>query len=402
VSDAPRPEDRPQGVDVPARRPWFGALVVILVVLCLTGGGTALFLAQRHRPPVTVPDFVGLSRDAAVGRATAAGLTLLQQGSGRDPGQGETIEQQSPRPGATVERGDVVRVTFGSQSSQSPAIPVPDVVGKAQTEAVDSLFAAGLQPGALRLDQTSGGTPGSVTRQQPAAGSTSTPGAVVDLWIAGSRLVTVPDLTGLTTEAAQAAAKAAGVTLQILTESTDEGPPGLVFKQQPAGGGSLPAGTQMVAVVNGATSESSTETAAVPPLYETLAPTLPFALLYPTTLPQGMSLAQSQTNPRHVVGADGQVGCEITYLDATRPDVGLSLLEGNWFERGVADATTVDVRGFAASLGRTGSTVLLTWEEAGVAYGVQGTGLDEADLVAFANGLRPATAGRSTTTTAGP
>ena len=397
MSDVPRLEDRTQGVDVPARRPWFGALVVILVVLCLTGAGTALFLSQRHHPSVTVPDFVGLSREAAVSQATAAGLTLLQQGSGQDSGKDETIEQQSPRPGATAERGDVVRVTFGFQS---PAISVPDVVGKPQTAAVDDLFAAGLQPGALRLDQTSGGTPGSVTRQQPSAGSASTPGAVIDLWIAGSRSVTVPDLTGLTTEAAQAAARAAGVTLQILTENTDEGPPGLVFKQQPAGGGSLPAGTKMVAVVNGATSDSSTKTATVPPVYQTLAPTLPFALLYPTILPAGMSITQSQTNPRRVVGMDGQVGCEITYVDATRPDVRLSLLEGNWFERGVADSTTVDVRGFAASLGTVGATVMLTWEEAGVAYGVQGTGLDEADLVAFANGLRPATTGPSPTTAA--
>jgi hypothetical protein len=111
-----------------------------------------------------------------------------------------------------------------------------------------------------------------------------------------------------------------------------------------------------------------------------------------------MSLEQSPTNPRRVVGADGQAGCEITYTDSTRPEAKLSLLQGNWFERGVGDATTVDVRGFPASLGTVGATVLLTWVEAGVAYGTQSTGLAEADLVAFANGLRPVNATTPSTT----
>ena len=369
---------------------------MILVALCIAGAGSALFVSQRHRPPVTVPELIGLSEDAAVAQATAARVTLLQQGSGQSPAPTETVVQQSPQPGTTVERGAIVRVTFGTPL---PSVSVPDVVGKLQADAVDALFAAGLQPGALRIDETAGGAPGAVTRQQPAAGSPSATGGVIDLWIAGSPTVKVPDLTGLTAEAAHAAAAATGLTVQVLTESTDEGPPGLVFKQQPAAGGSLPAGTQMVAVINGSTTASSAGVVDVPPSYAVLAPTLPFPLLFPTSLPVGMTLDQSPTNPRHVVGADGEVGCEIRYVNASRPEVGLSLLEGNWFERGVADATTVDVRGFPAALGTAGATVLLTWEEAGVAYGVQSTGLAEAELVAFANGLRSATTGPFPTTT---
>ena len=345
---------------------------------------------------MAVPDLLGLSLDEAVTKATAAGVTLLQQGSGQSPVPGETVVRQAPQAGSTVERGALVRVTFGSPL---PQVTVPDVVGKEQAAAVDALLAAGLQPGALRPDDASGGAPGTVARQQPAAGSPSAAGGVIDLWIAGARAVAVPDLTGLTPEAAQAAAAAAGLTVQILTESTDEVLPGLVFKQQPAAGGSLPIGTQMVAVVNGSAADPSNGDVDVPPFYAALAPTVPFPLLFPTVLPVGMSLEQSPTNPRRVVGADGQLGCEIKYIVPSRPEVGLSLLQGNWFERGVDDATTVDVRGFPGSLGTVGTATLLIWDEAGIAYGVQSTGLAEADLVAFANGLRPVTTGPSSSTT---
>ena len=357
-----------------------------LVVLVVALAGSALFISQRHRPEVAVPDLMGLSLDEAVTKATAAGVTLLQQGSEQTPVPGDTVVRQSPQAGSTVERGGLVRVTFGSPL---PQVRVPDVVGKPQAEAVDALLAAGLQPGALRMDDGSGGTPGTIARQQPAAGSSDAVGGMIDLWIAGGRAVTVPDLTGLTADAAQAAAAAAGLAVRILTESTDEGLPGLVFKQQPAAGGSLPTGTQMVAVVNGAAAGSSDGAPEVPPFYAALAPTVPFPLLFPTVLPVGMSLEQSPTNPRRVVGADGQLGCEIRYIVPSRPEVGLSLLQGNWFERGVDSPTTVDVRGFPASLATVGATVLLTWEEGGIAYGAQSTGLTEADLVAFANGLRP-------------
>jgi beta-lactam-binding protein with PASTA domain len=79
---------------------------------------------------------------------------------------------------------------------------------------------------------------GNVLYQDPASGTGTVAGTAVDLTVSkGTRPVPVPDLNGLSYDAAQAAITAAGMLLGVLDEeSSDTIPAGQVIRQNPAAG----------------------------------------------------------------------------------------------------------------------------------------------------------------------
>jgi hypothetical protein len=85
----------------------------------------------------------------------------------------------------------------------------------------------------------------------------------------------------------------------------------------------------------------------------------------------------------------GAQGFEVAYTDPARPDVRLSLLEGDWFDPGLDRSTTVDVRGYAATLGAAADATVLVWSENGTMYAISAVGLQEQELLSVARGLLP-------------
>jgi serine/threonine-protein kinase len=131
-------------------------------------------------------------------------------------------------------------------------VTVPDVTGMALEDAHQALTAAGLQVGALTPDATATSTPqGTVLSQAPAAGEEVDEGSAVDLVVAGSGDVVVPDLTGLSQADAEAAIAAAGLVLEtVLQDYSDEVPAGSVVEQTPAAGSTVPQGTAVTISVS--------------------------------------------------------------------------------------------------------------------------------------------------------
>lgn len=406
------PVHRPPGPDplpLPSRRPLGGLLNVVLAVLIVAVVVVAAVTLLTGDETVTVPDLVGRSLSEAEATAESVGLTLevtATDGSAR-------VVAQDPSAGTVVTKGSGVEVTV---ALPEVTVTVPDVLGMSTTDARQALEAAGLHVGALHADPSSRAAAGSVSRQSPDPGATNPAGSTVDLWLAESSNIQVPDLSGLSQAEADAAARRAGLTLQVLTEVTDEVLPGQVFRQSPKAGAQVVPGSVVAVVVNGAPGASAPDTGTqvatttpvpvqgepasgeppgtggvtvpVPAVYEALAAAFPFPVLYPATT-GGLVIDPAAGNPRQVTDQGGSLAFEVRYIDGARPGAGLRLIEGGFFELGIDEATTVDVRGYPASLGATGTSVVLSWQEGPTPYMIAAEGLDAAQVVAFAGGLIP-------------
>ena len=152
-------------------------------------------------PLVTVPRLAGRTVEDA--RATLARINLQVGAVAELAGSGApgTIVRQSPQPGFPVLEGSSVRVWIvparvAAQPRDTPVaamvVRVPSVVGRTVEDARETLSAAGLAVGAV--DEAPGtGRPGTVRRQQPAAGSAMLPNSRVRLWLVPVQVATRPD-----------------------------------------------------------------------------------------------------------------------------------------------------------------------------------------------------------------
>lgn len=381
-------------LDIPRRRPpgaMIAAAAAAILILAAAAAGVAFVLRTGD---VVAPDLRGLTLQKAADAAQAADVGLLARGDTETATA--LVMSQDPAPETEMRSGAVVRVTLAAPPA---LVTVPDARGLTTERARALLAASQLRPGALREDAEAAGPQGVVTRQEPAPGTELPAGASVSLWVTGAATVALPELSGLTREEAEAAASAAGFSVRFLTEVTDEVLPGLVFEQSPRAGTRVAPGSQIVAIINGGSPGSGPGTsaggggetnAAAPAVFEALARSYSFPVLYPTFLPHGLQLLPAPDNPGHRTGPADTQGFVATYVAADDPGRTLSLLEGDWFDPGLEGPTTVDVRGLAADLEASGGAVVLVWTELGARYALSSTGIPQSDVLAVATGLRVA------------
>ncbi|WP_291314492.1 Stk1 family PASTA domain-containing Ser/Thr kinase [Corynebacterium sp. UBA2622] len=144
----------------------------------------------------------------------------------------------------------------GGDQTQAPAqetmVEVPDLKGKTREDAVSTLERMGLQVAVN--DTPSPDVPrGEVLGTNPTAGSQLRPGTLVTVSVSSGRELTdVPDITGLTPQAAAQALADANLELstQIRKEHSEDVPEGVIISQNPAGGSQLSKGSQVSVVVS--------------------------------------------------------------------------------------------------------------------------------------------------------
>jgi serine/threonine-protein kinase len=131
-------------------------------------------------------------------------------------------------------------------------VSVPDVTGQPQEAAQRQLNTAGLKAGVVYVpsDQPQG----TVVSQSPAAGTTAKRGTRIQLNVSlgpnAGALKAVPDVVGLTPQAASMRLTAAGFKVQRLTQTvSSQSQNGMVVDEQPAGGRKVPAGTTVTIYV---------------------------------------------------------------------------------------------------------------------------------------------------------
>lgn len=116
-------------------------------------------------------------------------------------------------------------------------VTVPDVAGKSQSEATQSLQDAGLRLGTVSEVDDAEAPAGTVLKQEPAAGASVDEGSSVDLTVSqGREAAIVPDVTGMKKSEAESALAAAGFVPQSTLEYDLQTPTGLVMAQLPAAG----------------------------------------------------------------------------------------------------------------------------------------------------------------------
>jgi len=124
---------------------------------------------------------------------------------------------------------------------------VPSVVGLEQAQADSAITAAGFKVGSVGTTQTTNAADvGKVVAQDPPANAQARPGSPINIVVSGGqKLISVPNVTGMTEADAQSALKAAGLTAQSTSGSSQTVPKGTVISQAPSAGEQVPSGTSV-------------------------------------------------------------------------------------------------------------------------------------------------------------
>jgi eukaryotic-like serine/threonine-protein kinase len=183
-------------------------------------------------PKTTVPSVVGEQVARALSDLQDAKLKGKQVTVDSGKPQGQVISQ-SPKAGASVAEGTSIKLNV----SKGPTpVAVPNVVGSTYDTASSILQAKGFA--VRRTDVKSDQPKDTVIGMTPTAGTLQPPGAIINLTVSkGPTTSTVPDVTTLSQNDAQAQLKASGFGVHIVTQPvTDPSQDGIVQTQDPPGG----------------------------------------------------------------------------------------------------------------------------------------------------------------------
>jgi PASTA domain len=152
-------------------------IAVIVGVLVLIGGGIIMMGGDAK-----VPSLISLSLDGAKAVLKDKNLklgTVTEKLTGNHPIG--TVIGQKPEANTTVEENSAVDVVIEDEPVPEPSsISVPSVIGQTKKEAAGILSSQGLKLGKVHERRT-GGTPGIVLSQKPAANSKVAPGTTIEL-----------------------------------------------------------------------------------------------------------------------------------------------------------------------------------------------------------------------------
>ncbi len=204
----------------------------------LTDGGTVTVFVSRGPPPVPVPDVTGLSEADANLALAAEGFVVEIVPTFDENVAAGLVLRTDPAANTNAPPDSPVQLVV----SAGPApVPVPDVAGATFDEAVATLANARL--GATRVDEFSDTVEnGTVIRTDPAAGTELDRDSTVTVVVSrGPEPVAVPDVEGMSVEAASAALRQLG----LVPDVEDYEPGGDVRAQDPDAGTQLERGEKV-------------------------------------------------------------------------------------------------------------------------------------------------------------
>ena len=183
--------------------------------------------------PIVVPDMRGMDEFTAIVEVFTQGLTvgIITDQYDNSVAAGLVISH-TPAAGETVEAGSEVDMVI---SLGSTPVSVPTVIGMTQSEAVDTLIAAGLFIDEITHEYNDVVDEGLVYSQSPLQGSAVPAGTPVALWISrGPHRISVPPVVGLALETAVTAIENAELVAGSLIEQySDDVAAGSVISQNP-------------------------------------------------------------------------------------------------------------------------------------------------------------------------
>jgi serine/threonine-protein kinase len=215
-------------------------------------GATLVMVVSTGQAPdkAKVPDVVGKSESAATDAVESAGFAVeVFEVFNSDVGKGNVIGQ-IPEAGKSAVVGSKVQIAV-SLGAGTGSAKVPSVTGQKEGAASEAIQNAGLKVRVLRdYDPTI--AKDVVIQQFPDAGSTAASGSEVIIVVSRgpepADTVQVPDVMGMTTQAAQDALDEAGFVAVVQLVASDQAPD-TVFYQFPEAGSAAAPGAEILLAV---------------------------------------------------------------------------------------------------------------------------------------------------------
>ena len=219
-----------------------------------------------------VPDVVGEGRDAAEDALREAGFEVSTEERESTFEQENRVLAQDPAAGGSVEKNSEVTIEVGTGPD---TVEVPGVVGVSAAQAGRILEGAGLVLGDADEAYNDTVPEGSIISQDPAEGESLEPGEEVDVTVSlGVEQVEVPEVYGISVEAAQARLSSVGINSDPIEVAGDEAA-GTALSTEPGVGALVDPGSTLPLYYSAgppeptvASPEPSTETEASAPAEE--------------------------------------------------------------------------------------------------------------------------------------
>ena len=279
--------------------PW-----LLLFLLLVLGGLAAAYYFTRDDndnksntvAASTVPGVLGLKQDEAVQRLNARGLTpRITAKPSKSPAG--VVFAQDPSAGTELSRHSPVAISV----SATQVVRVPNVVGVPTAVAIKRLRTSGLSATTTRV--ASAKPPGTVLRENPAAGASVAKGSTVSLRVSKGR-TTVPNVVGQQEGTARAVLRGAGLLAAVFRVPGAE-PKGTVIAQKPQAGKKVARGSKVRINVS-----TGSQTTPPPPSGTTT------AAASRVKVPNVVGLQQSAAQRRlHSAG----LGVRVVYVSSSKP-----------------------------------------------------------------------------------
>jgi len=235
---------RPSDEDEDRRRRWllWGSGLLLVAALVVLG----LLLASSGGE-VTTPNVVGQTEAVALARLRIANLDPVAASTASTTVPSGVVVSQAPSSGSEARKGARVSILV---SAGPGTAALPAVEGLTAASAESKLRKAGFKP--TTQEQSSAKVPlGHVVATDPSVGIVVQVGSPVTVFVSsGPAQAHVPDLTGQTQTAAEAALTTAGLTVGAITPQVSASQtPETVLSQSPSPPATLPAGGKVNLVV---------------------------------------------------------------------------------------------------------------------------------------------------------
>lgn len=220
--------------DTPARSKWRWIAPILVVLVLLGAAAFIIFGGGAKADKIPVPDVVGMTESAAKNELTQSGFKIgrvTSKYSGEEKG---TVIEQDPNANDEAEEGSDVRLVVSKGLEPNP---VPDLVGKTRQEAIDTIRDAGFVP-SINTEREASDTIGTghVVSQDPASGDDLEKGGTITITLSsGKEQVSVPNVVGLSFDAARSRLEAAGFTVGPRNSQSSSKSQGTVLSQSVTG-----------------------------------------------------------------------------------------------------------------------------------------------------------------------
>ena len=193
---------------------------------------TITLVISRGGKKFDIPDVVGKTKDEAKQILEDKGLKVKIVYEKSDSIPIDQVMKCDPVAPTQVAAGDEITLTVSS-GTDATFVKVPNLQGMTETAAKATLDAQKLKLGTVSEEFNDSIQEGKICRQDVEAKSDVTEGSTINVWISKGRdpQVTVPNVVGMSQDAAKAALEQAGLKLGNISQTENTAPAGQVISQ---------------------------------------------------------------------------------------------------------------------------------------------------------------------------